>query len=271
MDPASQIAVFDRALVRAHRDRAAAGFTAHNALFEETAAHLIERLGDIKQEFRAVLDLGAHAGNLARHFIEREIPFVVTADLSEKMLRNAPCPCVAADEEFLPFAPGSFDLIVSNLSLHWVNDLPGALLQIKNALRPEGLFLAALVGGNSLFELRACLMEAELLVTGGASPRLSPAVELQTASALLQRAGFALPVADEEKITIEYADAFALMHDLRGMGETGAHLQRLRYPTRRRVFHEAARLYRARFADARGHIPASFEILFLHGAGETRG
>jgi NADH dehydrogenase [ubiquinone] 1 alpha subcomplex assembly factor 5 len=265
MSDPGQILVFDRALVRAHRDRAAAGFAAHGALFKEIAARLIERLGDIKQEFRAVLDLGAHTGLLARHFGARGTPLVVAADLSEKMLQTVPRPCVAADEELLPFAPGSFDLIVSNLGLHWVNDLPGALAQIKNALKPGGLFLAALIGGNSLYELRACLMEAELKIADGASPRLSPSVSLQSAAALLQRAGFALPVADEEKIILEYADAFALMRDLRGMGETNANLQRLRHPARRHIFEEAARLYRSRFGAARASIPASFEILFLHG------
>jgi NADH dehydrogenase [ubiquinone] 1 alpha subcomplex assembly factor 5 len=264
MSNPSQTLVFDRTLVRAHRDRAAADFTAHGALFEETAARLIERLGDINQEFYTVLDLGAHTGILARHFGVRGMPLVVAADLSEKMLQDVPHPCVVADEECLPFAPGNFDLIVSNLGLHWINDLPGALAQIKNALKPGGLFLAALIGGNSLFELRACLMESELKITDGASPRLSPSVSLQSAAALLQRAGFALPVADEEKITLEYADAFALMRDLRGMGETNANLQRLRHPARRQIFDEAARLYHTRFGGG-GCIPASFEILFLHG------
>ena len=257
--------VFDRVLVRKRRDRAAAGFGAHAALFEETSGRLIERLGDIKQDFRVALDLGAHNGYLARRFSERGIPFVVTADISEKMVRPAAGHRVAADEEFLPFTPGSFDLIASNLSLHWVNDLPGTLLQIKNALRPEGLFLAALVGGESLCELRTCLMEAELAVSGGAGPRLSPTISPPTASALLQRAGFALPVTDEEKVTLTYKDVFALMRDLRGMGETSAHLHRPRNPARRRIFTETGRLYRERFGDAEGRIPATFDIVFMHG------
>jgi SAM-dependent methyltransferase len=261
----NHILVFDRALVRAHRDRAARDFTAHSALFDETAMQLIERLMDIKQEFSAVLGLGARDGRLARHFMDRETPLVVVADLSEKTLQWIPGFHVVATEEFLPFAPASFDLIVSNLALHWINDLPGALLQIKNALRPGGLFLAAFIGGASLFELRTCLMEAELKISGGASPRLSPMIDLPTVSALLQRAGFALPVTDQETITLEYRDIFALMHELRGMGETNAHLDRSRRPMRRQIFTEAAGLYRARFGTADGRIPASFEIVFLHG------
>jgi NADH dehydrogenase [ubiquinone] 1 alpha subcomplex assembly factor 5 len=264
MNAPGQMRVFDRALMRAHRNRAAAEFARHSALFEETAGQLIERIDGIRQSFRAALDLGAHAGILSRRLNERGIRFVVAADVSEEMLKHAPAPRVAADEEFLPFAPGSFDLIVSNLSLQWVNDLPGALMQIKNTLRPGGLFLAALIGGVSLHELRACLLEAELKIMGGASPRFSPSVDLPVASALLQRAGFDLPVVDKETVTLEYADAFALMHDLRGMGASNTHLERLRQPPHRRIFTEAGRLYQARFG-VKGRIPATFEILFMHG------
>ncbi len=178
---------------------------------------------------------------------------------------------VAADEEYLPFKPNSFDLITSNLSLHWVNDLPGALAQIKTALKPGGLFLAALLGGESLHELRVCLMEAELAMTNGASMRVSPRIDLPTASALMQRAGFGLPVTDSELITLTYPDAFALMHDLRGMGEANACVQRLKHPTRKAVMFETARLYKERFAGADGRIPASFEVLFLHGWKEDSG
>jgi NADH dehydrogenase [ubiquinone] 1 alpha subcomplex assembly factor 5 len=265
MSGSDQIFVFDRALVRRHRDRAAAGFAHHDALFKETAGHLLERLGDIKRNFSSILDLGAHNGTPAAELARRYSAFVVAADISENMLReSAPYP-VVTDEEFLPFAANSFDLIVSNLSLHWVNDLPGALVQIKTALRPDGLFLAAILGGETLHELRANLMEAELAVTGGASMRLSPRLDLPAASGLLQRAGFALPVVDQEKITFTYPDAFALMHDLRGMGETNAGLQRLKRPTRRAVLFEAARLYQTRFAAADGRIPATFEAIFMHG------
>jgi SAM-dependent methyltransferase len=265
MSDSSQITVFDRALVRRRRDRAALRFAAHVALFEETAAQIIERLDGIKQDFRAALDLGAHDGRLAARLVARGIPFVAAADFSPAMIRQASGIRLAADEEFLPFAAASFDLIVSNLSLHWVNDLPGALAQIKRALRPGGLFLAALIGGDSLHELRSSLMEAELTLRGGTGPRLSPMIAPPTASALLQRAGFSLPVTDGETLTLAYPDMMALLRDLRGMGETATHRHRPRGVFARRIFAEAERLYRARFTTDEGGLPASFEIVFLHG------
>jgi SAM-dependent methyltransferase len=172
---------------------------------------------------------------------------------------------VVADEELLPFVAKSFDLIVSNAVLHWVNDLPGTLMQIRHILKQDGLFLAAMLGGRTLQELRHCLMDAELAVTGGISPRLSPTISLQDASGLLQRAGFQLPVADSETITLTYPDAFALMRDLRDLGEGNAHLQRLRHPTRRAVFQKTAQLYGERYPTKEGGIFATFEVIFLHG------
>jgi NADH dehydrogenase [ubiquinone] 1 alpha subcomplex assembly factor 5 len=263
MSTSDQILVFDRALVRRNRDRAAPHFAKHRALFEEIAHQLMERLGDVKREFPNILALGDHDGFFASALTAHYGSFVVATDISEKILRGKNT--VVVDEEYLPFKPNSFDLITSNLSLHWVNDLPGVLAQIKSALRPGGLFLAALLGGQTLHELRACLMEAELSVAKGASMRVSPRVDLPTASALMQRAGFELPVTDSEMITLTYPDAFALMCDLRGMGEANAGLQRLKHPTRRAVLFEAARLYKDRFTGADGRIPASFEVLFLHG------
>jgi len=261
--------VFDRASVRRHRERAAAGFfPRHSVLSEETARQILERLADVKRSFKTILDLGARDGFLARQLATQNAT-VVAADLSEKMLASHhDTLCVVADEELLPFAPRSFDLAVSNLSLHWVNDLPGALVQIKNSLRPDGLFLATLLGGQTLIELRTCLLEAELTVMGGISPRLSPSIDLQTASALLQRAGFHLPVTDQETMTLTYSDMFALMRDLRGMGEANAHLRRSRKGARRAVFDLANQLYRERFALSDGRIPATFEVIFMHGWNE---
>ena len=146
------------------------------------------------------------------------------------MAARADAPAIAADEEFLPFAPGSFDLIVANLSLHWVNDLPGALIQLRMALAPDGMFLASLPALGTLAELRTALTEAELALTGGASPRVSPFPDLRDCASLLQRAGFALPVADAEDITLSYANPLALLHDLRAAGETNAVALRTRRP-----------------------------------------
>jgi SAM-dependent methyltransferase len=154
---------------------------------------------------------------------------------------------------------------MSALSLHWVNDLPGALLQIRQALRPDGLFLAAMFGGETLHELRHALLDAELAVTGGVSPRVSPMADLRDGAGLLQRAGFALPVADRDLITVAYADPFALLRDLRAMGETNAARLRSRAPLRRAVLAEAARLYGERHRHPDGRVRASFEILYLSG------
>jgi NADH dehydrogenase [ubiquinone] 1 alpha subcomplex assembly factor 5 len=162
------------------------------------------------------------------------------------------------------FAEASFDLVASSLMLHWAGDLPGALVQLRRILKPDGLLLAALLGGQTLVELRTALFEAELEVEGGVSPRVSPTIELGDAAALLQRAGFAMPVADSETITVTYANALALMRDLRGMGETNALSARRRF-LRRATLARASAIYAERFGDAGGRIPATFEVLFLTG------
>jgi len=169
------------------------------------------------------------------------------------------------DEEQLPHFEAQFDLIVSNLALHWVNDLPGALIQANRALKPDGLFQAAVLGGETLHELRSCLMDAELEISGGVSPRVSPMVDLRDAAGLMQRAGFALPVVDTDRITVTYEDAFRLMSDLRGMGEANAVLERRKSFTPRGLFLRAAQIYADRFAGPDGRIPATFEVLYLHG------
>ena len=243
--------IFDRAAVRRHRGRAAARIGDHDFLAREIAGRLLERLGDIKREFALTLALGypgvAPDGGLA-----------MRADLSPLLATD-----VAMDEEFLPFAANSLDLVTSLLALHWVNDLPGALVQIRRALRPDGLFLAAMFGAETLIELRTSLALAESTVEGGVSPRLSPTVDLRDMGALLQRAGFALPVVDIDHITVTYPDAFALMRDLRGMGETNALIQRRKHFTRRETLMTAAEIYRERFADADGRLPATFQIIWL--------
>jgi SAM-dependent methyltransferase len=170
-----------------------------------------------------------------------------------------------ADEEALPFAEGSFDLVASALSLHWTNDLPGVLVQIRRALAPDGLLLAALVGGQSLNELRTALTSAEAELTGGASPRVAPFADVRDLGQLLQRAGFALPVTDLEPIIVRYSSMFALMRDLRAMGATNALTERSRVPLRRAVLMRAAEIYADRFADPDGRIRATFDIIWLSG------
>ncbi len=257
---------FDRAVVRRRRDRAAAGFHAHDFLVMEIARRLVERLGDMRRDFPLALDLGCHTGQLGRLLAGgTKVGRLVQCDLSPRMARRAGGLAVAADEEALPFAEGRFDLVVSGLGLHRVNDLPGALVQIRRALKPDGLFLAALFGGETLGELRRAWLAAEAAGEGGAGPRVAPFVRLEDAAGLLQRAGFALPVVDGERISVTYDEPLKLMRDLRGMGESNALHQRRRQPTRRATLMEAAARYRALYADADGRVPATFEIIHLCG------
>lgn len=176
-----------------------------------------------------------------------------------------PVPAVVADEEALPFAPDSFDLIIGCLNLHFVNDLPGALIQARRALRPDGLLLCALPGEETLFELRASLIEAEEQISGGVAPRLSPLTKVKDLGMLMQRAGFALPVVDCDTITVDYPDPLVLCRDLRVWGETNAIHRRSRRGLRRDVLALALDIYRRRFGNSDGTVPATFQILF--GAG----
>jgi SAM-dependent methyltransferase len=190
---------------------------------------------------------------------------LVQADLAPAMLRRAQGLRVAADEELLPFGAGRFDLVLSCFSLHWVNDLPGTLLQIGRVLKPDGLFLAALPGGATLVELREALMRAELELDGGAGLRVAPAVDLRDAGGLLQRAGLALPIVDLETIQVTYDHPLKLIQELRARGEAGALVAQHRRPLRRATLLRACEIYRDLFADGAGRVPATFQILMLSG------
>ena len=261
--------VFDRRLLRRRRDRAAARLAEHDFLFRHTAAAIADRLDDVTRRFASVLDLGCHGGEMATALGDRsDIDCLVQCDLSPGMAKRAALSghsTVAADEEFLPFAEAAFDLVVSNLSLHWVNDLPGALIQVRRVLKPDGLFLGAMLGEGTLAELREAVMAAELEIAGGISPRLSPFADLRDAAGLLQRAGFALPVADIEPVTVSYENAFRLLADLRGMGETNATIARNPTPPPRALWSETARHYAETSAEPDGRIPASFRVIHLLG------
>jgi NADH dehydrogenase [ubiquinone] 1 alpha subcomplex assembly factor 5 len=256
-------ALFDRRTVRRRRDRAAATLDDHDFLHREIADQLADRLRDVKRNFATALDLGGGHGTTR---FDPQPEFLVTADLSDRLLRRAKLPAtVTADEEFLPFADSAFDLIASTLALHWVNDLPGALVQIRRALKPDGLFLAAILGGDTLIELRRAFLEAEAETTGGTSPHTSPVADVADAGALLQRAGFALPVVDTDTLTVTYADMFALMRDLRGMGEANSVAARSRTFLRRDTLFAAAARYQELYADEDGRIPATFQIIWMTG------
>jgi len=258
-----EILIFDRRALRRHRERAVRQGGAQ-FLLEETAERLAQRLEDVTRRFPRALALGARGGVLARALADRGgIECLIEMEEGPGLLpAGARCGLVA-EAEALPFAPGSFDLVASALTLHWTNDLPGALLQLRRTLRPDGLLLAALLGGETLGELRNAFLEAELELEGGASPHVSPMADGRDLAGLLQRAGFALPVVDSDRLTVTYADAFALMADLRAMGETNALRERRRGFTRRATLLRMAELYRERHGSAVGRIPASFEIVTL--------
>jgi SAM-dependent methyltransferase len=190
---------------------------------------------------------------------------VIAADPTIAFLSQHRGVGVAADPQLIPFKDHCLDLAISALALHWVADLPGTLIQLRRALKPDGLLLAAMFGGATLSELRTVLIEAELAEEAGASPRVSPTADLADAAALLQRAGFAMPVADADTITVTYPDLLALMRDLRGMGETNALSARRRTALRRATLARAAAIYSDRYGLADGRIPATFEIFFLTG------
>jgi len=255
------IEIFDRMLVRRNRNRAAAEFSKHDFLFKWTADNLADRLKDIKREFPRVLQVG---GRAQLHDLPGAKDLIVM-DMAEKFVARGG---VQADDEFMPFAPGSFDLVISPLSLHMVNDLPGTLIQMNRTLKPDGLCLAALFGGKTLWELRKVLMQTDIKLKGGASPHIAPFADKKQVGALMQRARFALPVVDSDMVTVTYENMAALLHDLRGMGEANSLKDRGRKSSFSRAFlADAEQLYKESFAEPDGRLRATFEVIFLIGWG----
>jgi SAM-dependent methyltransferase len=257
--------IFDRPLIRRRRRRAAAlGPTTF--MLDRVADDLADRLVAVLRRFDLALDLGT-PGEAVRMALCRldSVGTIVKADPVPPLAPPWTEKLVAADEEALPFGDGSFDLVVSALALQFVNDLPGTLVQIRRALKSDGLFLAALIGGETLTELRQSFAAAESEVQGGASPHVAPFADLRELGALLQRAGFALPVTDVDRLTVRYVSVFELMHDLRRMGATNALAARRRVPLRRETLLRMAEIYAQRFADGDGRVRATFEIIWLSG------
>ncbi|RIX99218.1 methyltransferase domain-containing protein [Aureimonas flava] len=258
-------APFDRDLIDRRRLRAAArGAGGASFLLDAVAEELAERLSLVQRRFALGVELAGHTGALeARLRGGGQVERLLRIERDARFL--GPGEGVVADEEALPLAENSVDLVLSPLSLHLTNDTPGVLVQARRALRPDGLFLAALLGGETLHELRAALLASEAEITGGASPRVAPFADLREAGALLQRAGFALPVIDQDRLTVRYASMFELMRDLRDMGMSNMLHARARRPAGRRLFLRAAEIYAERFADPDGRVRATFDVVYLSG------
>lgn len=243
--------LFDPALLRARRDRARrlgpAGF-----LLDRVASDMAERLAAVLRDFRQAADIGT-PGDQVRNALSGRVGDLALIDLP------------ATEAEPLGLPPQSLDLAVSALALQFVNDLPGLLAQIRRALKPDGLWLAAMIGGDTLTELRQCFAAAEAECDHGMSPRVAPFADLREIGALLQRTGFALPVTDVDRVVVRYDSAFALMADLRRMGATNILIERRRIPTRRATLLRMAQIYGERFADSDRRIRATFDVIWLSG------
>jgi SAM-dependent methyltransferase len=250
-NPTTAPVLFDRALLRVRQNRARRGEPA-TFLLDRIAEDIEERLHAVLREFVDVADIWT-PGDILRKPSPDRFKSVTPISLDE------------TGQEFLPLAPESLDLAVSALAFQFVNDLPGVLAQIRRALRPDGLLLAAMLGGDTLTELRQCFAAAEAECEGGVSPRVAPFADLRDVGALLQRAGFALPVTDVDRVVVRYDSAFALMQDLRRMGATNILAERRRMPTRRATMLRMAQIYGERFADSDGRIRATFDVIWLSG------
>lgn len=251
--------IFDPAQLRRNRLRAHNHLDQHGFLIDWVSDQIIDRLSLVKREFKTAL----HIGNRARNNFDERLKDIAQIDRLYKIDHtHAP---IIAEEEYLPFGENTFNLITSAMNFHTINDLPGALLQMRKSLKADGLLLAGMLGGETLHELRACLTEAEMNLTGGLSPRVAPFADKQDVGGLMQRAGFALPVVDSDTITVTYDNMFKLMHDLRYMGEGNATYARHKSIPPRALFFEAATLYAEKFSDPDGRICATFEVIFMIG------
>jgi SAM-dependent methyltransferase len=243
--------LFDRPLLRVRQDRARRGGAA-TFLLDRVAEDLVERLQAVLREFNSAADIGT-PGDQLRNALAGRLRQLARIDLPD------------IETESLALQPEQLDLAVSALAFQFVNDLPGVLAQIRRALKPDGFLLAAMIGGDTLTELRQSFAAAEAELEGGVSPRIAPFVDLRDVGSLLQRAKFALPVTDVDRIVVRYASAFALMADLRRMGATNVLVERRRNPTRRSTLVRMAQIYGERFADSDGRIRATFDVIWLSG------
>ena len=256
----------DETAHRQNRDRVAASFGQYNYIKQAVAERLADRLEVMRQRFPLVLDVGAHHGEVGEAFLTTgKVDKVISTDPSPAMAHqiDAKLKPLVMDYENSHFAEASFDAVVSGFSLHWVNDLPGLLTRMRRWLKPDGLLLIALAGGASLSGLRSCLAEAESNTAGGLSPRVLPMADIRDLGGLLGRAGFALPVADSDTITITWDNPLQMMRELRLMGESNAMNGRINHCTRKETIMQAATLYQQRYGMDDGRVSAEIEIITL--------
>ena len=256
--------LFDHAQIDMNRRRALRAGPA-DFLLDVVARELAERLSVIERRFERGVELHGHTGAVARAIAETGKVDIIERVESDRHFAALGEAVTVAPLETVPIAPQSANLIVSPLSLHLTNDTPGVFVQIRRALKPDGLFLAAIPGSGTLQELREVLLAAESEVTGGASPRVVPFPDVRDIGALLQRGGFALPVTDKENYTVRYDSIFPLMRDLRAMGMSNPLTGRSRRPLTRGILLRAAELYAERFRDPDGRIRATFSIIYVSG------
>ena len=254
----NNVFVFDRNIVRKNRNRCAEKLKNHGFLIDWSMDQITTRLEDIKRTFPTALQIGNRSNEFQSNNFG--IEHLYTLDIAEKLN-----PSIQADEELLPFAPESFNLVISPLNLHTTNDLPGVLAQIKTTLKPDGLFIATILGGETLHELRDSMNMAELEMNGGLSPHVAPFADMPQMGALMQRAGFNLPVIDSEKITVTYDNVLKLMEDLRNMGEGNALIERSKKFSTPDYFGRIVQDYTSKYSEGNGRIKATFEIIFLIG------
>ncbi|XP_046848240.1 arginine-hydroxylase NDUFAF5, mitochondrial-like [Xenia sp. Carnegie-2017] len=266
----SPMNVFNRQAKRLQKNRASLlpNTDDYDYLKDEAARRLVDRLSDVSRKFPLVLDLGCNKGHVAKFLTSSHVTSLVQCDMSEEMLKRSftntdiSTKKLVIDEEFLPFWEGTFDAILSSLSLHWVNDLPGVFRQVNAALKDDGMFLMGLLGGETLFELRCSLQLAEIEVLGGFGPHISPFTQMTDIGDIASRAGFSLITVDYDEIIVNYPSIYELMDDLRGMGESNASWSR-KHVLRYKTTEVASRIYREMYGGDDGNIPATFQILFL--------
>ncbi|KOF17959.1 SAM-dependent methyltransferase [Ensifer adhaerens] len=258
--------IFDQTLVEAHRRRALRNADPKAAfLLDIVAQELADRVSVVERQFDKAMELHGYTGATAHRLLETGKVGMVERVETDPGFGTTAMPVAIAPLERIPAEPETLNLLVSPLSLHLTNDTPGAFIQARRSLKPDGLFLAAIPGNGTLNELREALLAAEAELTGGASPRVIPFADVRDMGALLQRAGFALPVADAETYTVRYDSLFALIRDLRAMGMTSPLAARSRTPVSRRFFLRAAEIYAERFSDPDGRIRATFSVVYLSG------